>query len=165
MTSWFVRFWSKCHGLAGLNGFALNSSCVCIIGVFPVTPIFVGSIGSSTNFSYPVFRSVDDFLTFAEIQHNTDPQSFTVNPIPHGLLTASLFCVKLLYKDKVRMKNGESSAVASFSTSFTFSVTKFQREQFSNRSGWLEHSFGLMFTQVSFRKHLHLVIWNCTRIQ
>jgi hypothetical protein len=120
-----------------------------IIGVFfPVAPLFVQGTSPSTSFSYPVFRSLDDFLTFGETQHRPENLSVTVNPIPDSLLTRRSLCVKLLYKDTVRMKSRESSAVASFRTSFTFSITQSQ-EKFTNRTGWLGHAFGFMFNFIS----------------
>ncbi|KAG0563603.1 hypothetical protein KC19_8G044600 [Ceratodon purpureus] len=111
------------------------------IAVFPVATLLVQSAGLSTNFSYTVFPSADDFLTSGESQYDPRNFSFNVNP-EASVFFPRLECVKLFYKDLVRMKSGESNAMASFSTSFTFSITQ---GQFTNRSGWLGHAYGLMF--------------------
>ncbi|KAG0564751.1 hypothetical protein KC19_8G136700 [Ceratodon purpureus] len=117
---------------------------LCTIVLYPGAYVFVQSASLSTNFSFPVFLAADDFITFGETRYNPDTLSFVISPEPAGPLRKRLFCIKLVYPRKVRVKNRESSAVTSFSTSFTFSTT--QRDKSINRSGWLEDSVGFFFT-------------------
>lgn len=113
------------------------------VALFSSTTHFVQSSIPSTNFSFPVFSSQDDFTCVGNTRYNPDTFSFTINPNPEQL---RLFNDKLVYTEKVRMRSSELSAVVfSFSTSFTFSITQ-QEVQSSRRSGWLEHCPGFVFS-------------------
>ncbi|KAG0607619.1 hypothetical protein M758_8G043300 [Ceratodon purpureus] len=78
------------------------------IAVFPVATLLVQSAGLSTNFSYTVFPSADDFLTSGESQYDPRNFSFNVNP-EASVFFPRLECVKLFYKDLVRMKSGANA--------------------------------------------------------
>ena len=113
---------------------------VCLfLALFPCEPLFVQSTISSANFSFSTTSSPDDFISMGETQYNPETPSFTFKPNPAQL---RLLTSKLVYREKVRMKNGKSNAVASFSTSLKFSIT--QEEQSTVRSGWLSFVAGLV---------------------
>lgn len=127
-------------------------SCIGLIlslyvALFPPTHMFVQCTSPRTNLSFVTIGSVDNFIMFENTQYNADNLSFTIDA--SGPIARRLACVKLLYKDMVQMKNHKNSgnSVASFRTSFTFSIT--QQEGLTNRSGWIRYVVGFVLTFVS----------------
>ncbi|KAG0563631.1 hypothetical protein KC19_8G046800 [Ceratodon purpureus] len=90
---------------------------------------------------HAAFRSADQFMTLADVKYNSNTLSFTINA--GGRAKTGMTCGKLFFTEKVRMTNKKSGSVASFSTSFTFSIR--QGEQSSNRSGWSSLTSGIYF--------------------
>ena len=107
---------------------------VSVSSLFPCEPLFVQSTISSTNFSISAASSSDNFISLVETQYNPEMSSLTTlkpNPAQLRLLKS-----KLAYREKVRMKNEKSNAVASFSTSFKFSVTQEEQLPTSGVAGY-----------------------------
>lgn len=84
-------------------------------------------------------------MTLADVKYNLDNLSFTINAA--GRAKTGMTCGKLLFTEKVLMTNKKSGSVASFSTSFTFSIR--QGEQSTNRSGWSSTTSGIYFSFLS----------------
>lgn len=86
---------------------------VTLIIFLPV--LFAQITSRSTKFTFAVFRpdGSHHFITLGDVQRSPDHLSFTTNEgTGNGAAT-------LLFSDKVRMRSGNSGAVASFSTFFT----------------------------------------------
>ncbi|KAG0567903.1 hypothetical protein KC19_7G170800 [Ceratodon purpureus] len=114
-----------------------------IMTVFHVGIFFVQSASLGTNFSFLEFAETDDFVFFGEsARYNSDTLSYTIEPIRRINVSTTMLnsCDKMYYKDKVGMKSKELSAAASFSTSFTFSIT--QRDHHSYGSATLMFIIG-----------------------
>ncbi|KAG0617000.1 hypothetical protein M758_5G157700 [Ceratodon purpureus] len=111
-----------------------------------VLQIIVGTVlvqAQNTNFSFPYFTSADQdsFFMVDDVQLYTANSSFLLNSRGSSLSTKS--CGRLLYKDRVRMKDSSSGAVASFNTTFTFQITGLN--YWVNADGFL-HGDGMAFT-------------------
>ncbi|KAG0588199.1 hypothetical protein KC19_2G224400 [Ceratodon purpureus] len=99
----------------------------CLL-VILVTVCLLGSGSSNvhveaqnTNFSYAFFSTPERFLMVEDVQYNADDSSFLMNARSAALQSSS--CGRLLFEDKVRMKDSASGEVASFNTSFTFKIS------------------------------------------
>ncbi|KAG0623297.1 hypothetical protein M758_3G163800 [Ceratodon purpureus] len=82
---------------------------------------FVFAQAQNTNFTFPYFNTTDGFLMINDTRHDADNSSFLMNSI--GTANAIASCGRLLYSEKVRMKDPTSGEVASFQTTFTFQMT------------------------------------------
>lgn len=113
-----------------------------IMGLLVLTGFIIpGSSAQNTNFSFRSFSSPDNFEMVQDVQYNANNFSFLMNSIGYSLETTS--CGRLLYKDKVKMKDRSSGAVASFHTAFTFSISGL--DYWGDETGIL-HGDGLAFT-------------------
>ncbi|KAG0610046.1 hypothetical protein M758_7G034700 [Ceratodon purpureus] len=85
------------------------------------SPVFVQ--GQNTDFSFLSFSTPESFLLSGSGYYFADNTSFILNK--QDPVHVSLFreCGRLSYKDKVRMVDYASGAVASFHTAFTFQIT------------------------------------------
>jgi hypothetical protein len=96
----------------------------------------------NTNFAFPIFNSSNQFILVNDSSFLVSESSFLLNPL--GSFQTKGSCGKLYYKDKVRMKDLlPGGAVASFSTSFSFSITG--QDSWHDSTGWL-HGDGFAFT-------------------
>jgi hypothetical protein len=96
----------------------------------------------NTNFAFPIFNSSNQFILVNDSSFLVSESSFLLNPL--GSFQTKGSCGKRYYKDKVRMKDLlRGGAVASFSTSFSFSIPG--QDSWHDSTGWL-HGDGFAFT-------------------
>ncbi|KAG0627746.1 hypothetical protein M758_2G225100 [Ceratodon purpureus] len=117
--------------------------------VIVVTVCVLGSSSSNvhveaqnTNFSYASFSTPERFLMVEDVQHYADNLSFLMNARSAALQSSS--CGRLLFEDKVRMKDSASGEVASFNTAFTFKISG--PNIFVDPDFGVLHADGLAFT-------------------
>ncbi|KAG0589733.1 hypothetical protein KC19_1G043300 [Ceratodon purpureus] len=82
-----------------------------------------------SSFNFPTFTSADKLLINSDAEYMSNSSSIWLNPFNNGS-SSSLFytCGELVYSESIQMRSntstaGASPAVASFNTSFTFSIT------------------------------------------
>jgi hypothetical protein len=75
----------------------------------------------NTNFSFSSFNSTDSFLAVGDSRYDSFTSSYLMNELGYDNFKRT--CGRLLYGEKVRMKDPVSGAVASFNTTFTFQIT------------------------------------------
>ena len=97
----------------------------------------------NTNFSFSSFTTADrdSFLMVDDVQYDAGNLSFLMNSNGNGTFSGT--CGRLLYKDKVRMKDLALGAVASFHTTFTFQISGL--DLYRNADVWY-HGDGIAFT-------------------
>lgn len=75
------------------------------------------------SFNFPSFNSTEKLLINPDAQHMPNTSSIWLQPAYKGSADGNSYaCGDVIYEDTIQMRNA-SSAVASFNTSFTFSMT------------------------------------------
>ncbi|KAG0570133.1 hypothetical protein KC19_6G141200 [Ceratodon purpureus] len=108
---------------------------------FVLGSVFVQSQNTDFTFSGFDIQDLDRLLMVDDVMHAPANTSILLNS--RGTNTSSRTCGKLLFKDRVRMKDSASGAVASFNTTFTFTITG--PNYMSDETGFL-HGDGMAFT-------------------
>ncbi|KAG0568405.1 hypothetical protein KC19_6G017300 [Ceratodon purpureus] len=82
-----------------------------------------------SSFSFPTFTSTDKLLINRDAEYMRNSSSIWLNPIYNGSFSGLFYsCGELIYSESIQMRSNTSTtggppAVASFETSFTFSMT------------------------------------------
>ncbi|KAG0570455.1 hypothetical protein KC19_6G163400 [Ceratodon purpureus] len=119
---------------------------------------FVQCSSTGTQFDYPAFPSTtSDFVALGDAHHVPHNHSINLNNFRKGSNGRFMFI-----KEPVRMRNGESGTVTSFSTSFTFSITQGEG---TDRKGTQTQSsgFALTFNSASISEFIGNDSWKGPR--
>ncbi|KAG0587417.1 hypothetical protein KC19_2G162800 [Ceratodon purpureus] len=96
-------------------------SRVLLVVHFVLGSVLVQSQNTDFTFSGFDIQDLDQLLMVDDVYHVPANASIQLNS--KGASTSSSSCGKLLFKERVRLKNSASGAVASFNTTFTFKIT------------------------------------------
>lgn len=98
----------------------------------------------STSFRFLNFSSPDNFTMIGDVNYYEVNNSFLLNAEAQSLRRRS--CGGLYYKDRVRLKDAASKAMASFNNSFTFSITSLNFWRMDGGPDGYSHADGMTFT-------------------
>lgn len=130
--------------MMGLHDY-LKTISLIVLTVHVIYDTIVVVEAQNTQFSYLYFSSPEEFLTMDDVQYYPGNSSFLMNTRGYSLSIGT--CGRLLYKNRVRMKDAASGAVASFHTAFTFSITGLDYYTYDDITYF--HGDGLAFTFAS----------------